>query len=475
MALNPDDFGASFTDFIEQMRSQKKPGESPFFVRKLRDHFGTEPAKLPIVSQPVLAHEHPNLHAAIEKYLSDGNRSVEILGVVGLSGFMGKGLAELVAPKSGFGGAANQGPVEYANIELDGDNVVACVERGLFLIKDGEERLVIFVRQDDRIGSRENLTVEVMAPERSAAERLLRDLREAMRVCNVYRGHVISLSNEGLRDVVVKFHRLPEIERNAIILPAGLLERIERQTVGFSSHARQLLAAGRHLKRGLLLHGPPGTGKTLTIMYLVGAMRDRTALLVSGRSMAMVGRTCAMARALQPSIVVLEDVDLIAEERTKAGSGCATPLLFELLNEMDGLADDADVLFLLTSNRPDLLEPALAARPGRVDQAIEIPPPDEECRRRLFELYGRGLRIEIANLSRFIVRTEGGSAAFIRELLRRAALFAVGDGDEIVVTDKHVEEALHDLVVQGGDLTRSLLGFKTRLGFGVERQDWNQG
>ena len=53
-------------------------------------------------------------------------------------------------------------------------------------------------------------------------------------------------------------------------------------------------------------------------------------------------------------------MDLVAEERTRPGAACTGPLLFELLNQMDGLADDADVLFLLTTNRPDLLEPALA-------------------------------------------------------------------------------------------------------------------
>jgi ATP-dependent 26S proteasome regulatory subunit len=217
----------------------------------------------------------------------------------------------------------------------------------------------------------------------------------------------------------------------------------------------------------LLLHGPPGTGKTLTIMYLAGSMRDRTVLLLTGRGLGLIGRTCAMARAIGPSIVVLEDVDLVAEERTKAGSGCATPVLFELLNEMDGLADDADILFVLTTNRPALLEPALASRPGRVDQAIEIPTPDEACRRRLFELYGRGLTLKVADLSRFIARTDGASPAFIRELLRRAALFAADDHAEIVVTDRHLDEALHELVIQGGDLTKSLLGFHSRMGFGA--------
>src|SRR5205807_376366 len=83
---------------------------------------------------------------------------------------------------------------------------------------------------------------------------------------------------------------------------------------------------------------------------------------------------------LQPAIIVLEDVDLVAEHRG-FGPG-SSPVLFDLLDAMDGAAADADLLFVLTTNRADLLEPALAARPGRVDVAIEIDPPDEEGRRR---------------------------------------------------------------------------------------------
>ena len=163
---------------------------------------------------------------------------------------------------------------------------------------------------------------------------------------------------------------------------------------------------------------------------------------------------------LQPATIILEDVDLIAEERTGQESGCNV-LLFELLNQMDGLADDADILFLLTTNRPDILEPALAARPGRIDQAIEIPLPDRDCRRRLFELYGQGLTLRLQYLPDQVEQTEGVSAAFIRELLRKAALFSADEGHEreaIVVEDRHINEALKELVFEGGELTKRLLG-----------------
>ena len=154
--------------------------------------------------------------------------------------------------------------------------------------------------------------------------------------------------NQGALDV--HFHHLPEIQRDNIILPEGVLGRVERQTVGFSQLNERLKAAGRHIKRGLLLYGSPGTGKTLTAMYLANQMQGRTTLLLTGRGIGLLEGSCKMARLLQPATIILEDVDLIAEERTEQESGC-NALLFELLNQMDGLAEDADILFLLTTNR----------------------------------------------------------------------------------------------------------------------------
>ncbi len=87
--------------------------------------------------------------------------------------------------------------------------------------------------------------------------------------------------------------------------------------------------------------------------------------------------------------------------------------------------------------------------------------PDAECRRRLFELYARGLHVTAA-VEPYVERTSGASAAFIRELLRKAALFAADDGAELAIAAKHFDEALHEMVVEGGDLTKSLLGAAIR-------------
>ena len=80
---------------------------------------------------------------------------------------------------------------------------------------------------------------------------------------------------------------------------------------------------------------------------------------------------------------------------------------------MDGLEEDADILFVLTTNRADMLEPALAARPGRVDLALEVPLPDAECRRRLLALYGKGVQLQLNDPESIVRKTAGASASFI--------------------------------------------------------------
>jgi hypothetical protein len=92
------------------------------------------------------------------------------------------------------------------------------------------------------------------------------------------------------------------------------------------------------------------------------------------------------------------------------------------------------------------------------DQATEIPLPDADCRRRLLPLYGEGLDLRFEDPNAVVARTEGVSASFIKELLRRATLFAAEVGGDLVVTDRHANEALDELLVAGGTLTMRLLG-----------------
>ncbi len=422
---------------------------------RLKKHFSGDPSRLPVVQQDVDPHERPNLHLAIDELFGTDGCESELIGIIDFDYEVS--LARISRESSAI--HFDEGPVEFSDVALAQGKKLACVKQGIYLFQDDGQPAVMLVT-DARHSFPAKIRVEVMASKRDLAEQFLRKLMAVIRQGKAYRGHVLSLEKDCYGGLIVNFHSLPKISREEIILPDDTLRRVERHTIDFSRNVKRLRAARRHVKRGILLHGPPGTGKTLSAMYLAGQMPDRTVMLMTGAGIGSIETACNLARMLEPSTVILEDVDLIGTKREHQMVD-ANALLFELLNQMDGLADDADVLFILTTNRPDILEPALAARPGRIDQAIEIPLPDDGCRRRLFELYGRGLAVQSTNGDSLIARTAGASAAFIRELLRKAAVLAAveTDGDDaIVVRDDHLDEAVTELLVAGGDLTKSLLG-----------------
>jgi hypothetical protein len=354
----------------------------------------------------------------------------------------------------GFG--IDVGPVRRAVVELDAGRRVTCVTAGLFLIALGDRKLAAMLMRGQRGFDEPGLRLEVIAREQEDGERFLAGLRELMRERNVYRGKVLALrgGDEMMgRGMSVEFPAVEPVERDQIVLPKGVLDIVELHTIEFARHSETLRRGGRHLRRGLLLHGPPGTGKTLSASYLISRLEGRTVIVLTGAALALVSEACAIARELQPAMVVLEDIDLVAQERTMMGP---TSLLFELLNEMDGIGEDADVIFLMTTNRADLLEPALANRPGRVDQAVEFPLPEEDARARLIELFASGLDLRLEDMGAVVAATEGVSPAFLRELVRKAALQAALSGDD-AVADRHFSAALA-LLESGGQITRAMLG-----------------
>jgi ATP-dependent 26S proteasome regulatory subunit len=308
------------------------------------------------------------------------------------------------------------------------------------------------------------MTVEVLASREGAGAEIAARLAELAVEHNVYRRQVVSFGRNlfGRHGSILRFHHRDVLAADELILPEETFDDVRRQVVGVARHRERLRAAGQHLKRGLLLYGPPGVGKTHTVRYLVGELSDTTIVQLSGDTLHAIKEACSIARTLQPAVIVVEDVDLIAQQRDMYEGGA--PLLFMLLNEMDGLDEDADVVFLLTTNRADLLEDALASRPGRVDQAVHIGVPDREARRRLVELYRRGLELDDSRLDAVLDRTDGVTASFLKELLRRAAVVAAdregpaASAAAVRVTADDLDAALDDLLDTRNRMTRRALG-----------------
>src|SRR3954452_321418 len=266
---DPGSFGALFEDFMRAMSAAATRPE-PEVIRRLEEHLGGDVAELPATSGEFPVTERANLQLALDAVVGDA----EILGFrLRHAGMEAPGIAD-VAEGAARWGTIRLGAVSDIDVEIGDGRVVKCVSPGIFLARhDGAPVAFVLVPAGGHNPMQpSNLKLEGVSPDPEAVSRLLRDLRAKMRELNVFRGKVISLHADHFGGLSVKFHSVPGVPREGVILPAGTLDRLDRQTTGIAASADVLRAAGRHLKRGVLLHDPPGTGKTLTVSYLLGAM-----------------------------------------------------------------------------------------------------------------------------------------------------------------------------------------------------------
>jgi ATPase family associated with various cellular activities (AAA) len=377
------EFAKAFRSFLEWVHSERAGGwERNEVAALVGDFLGEEASGRSVVTRSLPVFEHVNLQTALDAWCKEPGREVVVHGISIPPHHGSVTLQQLVTGEA-------MPPLRLSApslIDLPNGprSTLACLQLAVLLVCDEQGRYVVLVSGP---GDHDpSLDLEIAGLPVAAAQAVHVRLGELRSELNVYRGHLLEVGLTPMGGVSLEFAAIPLTLRDEVVLPEAVLARVERHALGVAAHRDALLGAGQHLKRGLLLYGPPGTGKTHTTRYLVGRMTGYTRLLLVGRALHAIGSVSELARDLQPAMVVLEDVDLVAEDRS-FGPG-STPVLFDLLDAMDGAAADADLLFVLTTNRADLLEPALAARPGRVDVAVEIDLPDAEARERLLALYG---------------------------------------------------------------------------------------
>ncbi|WFU41665.1 ATP-dependent Clp protease adaptor ClpS [Bradyrhizobium sp. CB82] len=355
-------------------------------------------------------------------------------------------------------------PLQYFDVDVGEKSPVKCLDNGLWLCVQGDLRYAVLLCAHREYSREPGIRIEIAVPSGAAGvvlvQRCFGELEQAVQAARTYRGKILSLdadSDYRGRSRGITVHRLPPVARDEVILPEQTLRLLDRNVLRFVGTRDHLRRLSQSTRKGILLYGPPGTGKTHTIRYLATHLPGHTTLIITAEQMGLLGAYMSLARLLQPSMVVIEDVDLIARDRHDMGP-CEETLLNKLLNEMDGLKEDADILFVLTTNRPEDLEGALAGRPGRIDQAIEVPLPDEIGRSKLVRLYGKGLPLDDVIVTEAARRSEGTSCAFIKELMRRLAQASLArdGGNSVISVD--IDEALDEMLFSGGRLNAQLLG-----------------
>ncbi|MFT7616232.1 MAG: transitional endoplasmic reticulum ATPase [Candidatus Woesearchaeota archaeon] len=204
--------------------------------------------------------------------------------------------------------------------------------------------------------------------------------------------------------------------------------------------------------KGVLLYGPPGTGKTLLAKAVANESKANFILvngpeLLSkwvGDSEKAIRKIFEKARQTSPTIIFFDEIDSIAPRRGNGeGDSQATErVVNQLLTELDGLESLANVVVIGATNRPDLLDSALL-RPGRFDRIVLAPVPDEESRKKIFELHSKKIPLSAdISLQKLAAKSEGYVGADIESLCREAAMLALRKNMQAtIVTQENFDEA----------------------------------
>lgn len=220
-------------------------------------------------------------------------------------------------------------------------------------------------------------------------------------------------------------------------------------------HADLFAEADVKPPKGILLYGPPGTGKTM-IAKAVAATSEANFISIKGPELISkwvgesekgVREVFRKARQAAPCVVFFDELDAIAPRRGSEGDAHVTErVISQLLTELDGLEDLKGVVVIAATNRPDIIDEALL-RPGRFDRILEVPPPDKDARKQIFQIHTKKKPLDSdVKLDKLVEMTDGMTGAEIAAIVNAAAMTAIKEyvnnkRSKLKISMKHFEGA----------------------------------
>jgi transitional endoplasmic reticulum ATPase len=233
-------------------------------------------------------------------------------------------------------------------------------------------------------------------------------------------------------------------------------------------HANLFAEADVQPPKGILLYGPPGTGKTM-IAKAVAATSEANFISIKGPELISkwvgesekgVREVFRKARQAAPCVIFFDELDAVAPRRGGGSEGDAhvtERVISQMLTELDGLEDLKGVVVIGATNRPDIIDEALL-RPGRFDRLLEVPPPDKDARKHIFQIHTKKKPLESdVNLDNLVEMTEGMTGADVAALVNAAAMSAIKEHvrqksvSKLRISKRHFETALNKIKKKSGN------------------------
>jgi hypothetical protein len=452
---------STFASSLRRLWDRLQTYRTRTILGKLRHLFGPDALQLQTHDKYYPGYDLASVNLAVNSYVEDCCAGHELLGTNGFPSM--RQLFNTLTTMPQFKPVAPT----YQRVPVDVDEEESFIANGLFLCKlkrpaagGGREKLaVLLIRANGQV------VVSIACRSKEVADDFFREIEARRRRLSVYRGKVIdpAVGPGGIH--TIGFRALKQVSEADLVLPESVRQLLHGAVLHFYEHRDALRELGVDLKRGILFHGPPGTGKTSVSLYLAGRLPEFTVCFVSGERLLYPRELCRMARYLEPAMLVLEDIDLVAHERH--ANGLAT-VLGELMNQIDGCEPTEQVLFVMNTNSLERLEHAVKDRPGRVDQIIELPLPGREDRARLLASFLRPVAAP-ERLDRVVDATEGATPATLKEVVKRAVVSALshnGDhkGHKLTLSETDLILAAAQVrAARDPEIVPGTLGFRDRV------------
>src|ERR671918_355685 len=269
--------------------------------------------------------------------------------------------------------------------------------------------------------------------------------------------------DEALRDVQPSAMREVLVQRpNVGWEDVGGLQQVKEELAEAIEwplkHAHLFAEASVEPPKGILLYGPPGTGKTM-IAKAVAATSEANFISIKGPELISkwvgesekgVREVFRKARQAAPCVIFFDELDAVAPRRggSEGDSNVTERVVSQLLTELDGLEDLRNVVTIGATNRIDIVEDTFL-RPGRFDRIVEVPVPDKESRKHIFQIHTKKKPLESdVNLDKLVEMTEGMTGADIAALVNAAAMSAIKEhvrqksSSKLRISMRHFETAL---------------------------------